>query len=193
MASDGRDGSSRRDSDAARAIDVVARALQSLQFVRPPRTDITTRGAEPSVAVYCKESFMFSKYLAPAAIVISMLAATASAEAGSYRVRARLSAGNDQVQAKSEYRERQRANLLEKRFKVEVEDAAPGDAFDIAINGVQYGTIFANDLGIAELNFRTIVDDNPGDPNENNPFPDNFPRIASGDSITVGSMSGTFR
>jgi hypothetical protein len=166
--------------------------LQCLFPVRPPRPDNTTLGA------IVREKFrlefpMFTKYLAPAAIVISMLAATADAQAGSYRVRARLSAGNDLVQAKSEYRERQRATLLEKRFKVEIEDAAPGDAFDIAINGVQYGTIFANDLGVAELNFRNIVDNNPSDPNENNPFPDNFPRIVAGDTITVGTLTGTFR
>ena len=125
---------------------------------------------------------------------VAMLAVTttqtdAAAKRDDFRLRARMS-GNTLVSGKADYRERTRDNTLEQRFSVEVEDAAPGETFEVRVNGALFGTITADDLGVAELQFRTaqFIDD-PGD---GTPIPTDFPRLAAGDMITVGPVSGAF-
>lgn len=110
---------------------------------------------------------------------------------GEYRVRARMRTGTA-FEGKSDYRERLRGTTLVQTFNVEVNGAQPGEMFEIHINGVLFGTMITNDLGSAELEFRTAtVDDNPQD--EEPPLPTDFPRINDGDVITVGTLSGTYR
>jgi hypothetical protein len=118
----------------------------------------------------------------------------ASADAGKIsgteiRTRAEF-AGMGLASGKADYRERSRNNLIEQRFSVEVEDAMPGDALTVSVNGITFGTIVVNDLGVAELQFRTaeFIDD-PGD---GDPIPTEFPRINPGDTISVGAMKGVF-
>jgi hypothetical protein len=123
---------------------------------------------------------------------ISTLVATADAGkiAGTdIRTRAEF-AGPGLASGKADYRERTRNNLIEQRFSVEVEDATAGDALTVSVNGITFGTIVVNDLGVAELQFRTaeFIDD-PGD---GDPIPTEFPRINAGDVIVVGKMTGTF-
>ena len=136
---------------------------------------------------------MFGKYatiLSSAAII----AVAAPAIAGAFqpiRVEARMSGGNDQAQAKAKYRDRMRGNLLEQRFSVEVEDHAPGSEVSVTLNGAFVGTIFVNDLGTGEIQLRTaaFIDD----PDDGNPIDTDFPRIMPGDTITVGSLKGSFQ
>jgi hypothetical protein len=110
---------------------------------------------------------------------------------GEYRVRARMRTGTA-FEGKSDYRERLRGTTLVQTFNVEVNGAQPGEMFEIHINGVLFGTMITNDLGSAELEFRTAtVDDNPQD--EEPPLPTDFPRINDGDVITVGALRGTYR
>lgn len=136
---------------------------------------------------------MFGKFLT-AASVVAIVASSATALAGGItpiRVEARLSAGNDQAQAKATYRDRARGNLLEQRFSVDVEDFAPGSELNVSVNGDFVGTIFVNDLGMGELQLRTaeFIDD-PGD---GTPIDTDFPRLMPGDTVTVGSLKGTFQ
>lgn len=106
------------------------------------------------------------------------------------RLIARMGA-NDQFQAKGVYRERFRNGGLVQRFNVEIEDGVPGQTYEITVNGMVFGTITANDLGTAELEFGTFTpDDNPGD--EHPPIPQDFPQLQAGDTITVGNLSGVF-
>lgn len=74
-----------------------------------------------------------------------------------------------------------------RRFKVEVEDFAPG-TYGIAINGVEIAQITVGPSGIAEVEFDSSVE--PG----HTPLPANFPGdVVSGDTVTVdGIVSGTF-
>ncbi|MGE3109671.1 MAG: hypothetical protein AB7G11_08305 [Phycisphaerales bacterium] len=98
---------------------------------------------------------------------------------------------NDQFQAKGVYRERLRNAGLFQRFNVSIEDGVPGETYEISVNGLVFGTITANDLGVAELEFGTFTpDDNPGD--EHPPVPEDFPQLRAGDTITVGNLSGVF-
>ncbi len=85
--------------------------------------------------------------------------------------------GNNQLTAKAVYRERQRSGGLQQRFKVEIERATPGTVYPIIINGRTFGTITANRLGRAEIEFHSFT----------------FARIQSGDTITVGPLTGTFQ
>lgn len=105
---------------------------------------------------------------------------------GRFEARANLS-GAGLASGKAVYKERLRGALLEQRFSVEVEDAAPGDVLEVAVNGVAFGMIVVNGLGIAELEWRNVTND-PGV----GPLPPGFPRIQGGETITVGALSGTF-
>lgn len=107
---------------------------------------------------------------------------------GRIRLQARMTSGNDLSQAKSVYQERVVGGSLNVRFKVEAEDFTPGADLPVAINGQLVGTAIVNDLGVAEIQFRSVVDA-PGD---GQPLPSGFPRIKAGDSISVGSLTGTF-
>jgi len=125
------------------------------------------------------------------AIVIAALWA-AQVNAGgnnNYRVRANLT-GVGLASGQAVYRERQRNNIIEQRFSIEVEDAVPGTIMTVAVNGTVMGMIVINDLGVGELEYRTpqFIDD-PGD---GDPIPDGFPQLLAGDSVTVGTLSGTF-
>lgn len=139
---------------------------------------------------------MFRKSLILSAIVVvSAMAAlltrpVTAANKGEVRLRADLN-GPTLASGSADYRERIRNNTLEQRFSVEVEDATPGDQLAVVVNGIMFGTIVVNDLGTAELQFRTetFIDD-PGD---GTPIPTDFPRLAAGDTITVGpNLSGVF-
>lgn len=139
---------------------------------------------------------MFRKAALALLALVTMITISApqSAQAGGdgeYRVRARMRTGTP-FEGKSDYRERMRNNTLIQTFNVEVNGAQAGQSFEIHINGVLFGTIIANDLGSAELEFRTAtVDDNPQD--EEPPLPTDFPRINVGDVITVGTLTGTYQ
>lgn len=94
----------------------------------------------------------------------------------------------DGPQFKSVYRERTRNGQLTVRWKVQIEDFPPGAEVPVALNGTFVGNMFANNLGRAEIQFRTIVDD-PGD---GEPLPEGFPRLVAGDTITVGDLSAQY-
>lgn len=137
---------------------------------------------------------MLRKTIVPA-IVLAVLALafahaqTALASGGWTKVKANLN-GAGPASGKAVYRERQHGRVLEQRFSVEVEDAVPGEMMTVAVNGVVFGIIVIDDLGIGELEYRTpaFIDD-PGD---GDPIPDGFPTLHAGDDITVGPLSGTF-
>ncbi|MEQ9616695.1 MAG: hypothetical protein RLN60_01530 [Phycisphaerales bacterium] len=130
-----------------------------------------------------------------AALALALVGAPTPAVAGGgggndVRVEARF-AGPGLTSGKAVYRERFRDNTLQQRFKVEVEDAAAGEEFAVSVNNLFIATIFADDLGRAEIQFRTaaFIDD-PGD---GQPIDTDFPMLAPGDTITVGKMSGVFQ
>ncbi len=140
----------------------------------------------------CRENVMFRK-LATVLSAAAVVAVTAPALAGGVdpiRVEARMSAGNDQAQAKARYRDRARGSTLEQRFDVEVEDFEPGAELLVTVNGMTVGTIFVNALGVGELQLRTaaFIDD-PGD---GDPIDTDFPRLQQGDSVSVGPLKGSF-
>ncbi|MEZ6243106.1 MAG: hypothetical protein R3B57_08695 [Phycisphaerales bacterium] len=140
---------------------------------------------------------MFKKCVTLSAAAATLaLAGVASVYAGGggnpdqIRVEARMELGPDQAQAKARYRDRFRNGLLEQRFDVEAEDFEPGAELAVTVNGLTVGTIFANDLGVAEMQLRTaeFIDD-PGD---GSPIDSDFPRLMPGDVVVVGPLKGVF-
>lgn len=121
--------------------------------------------------------------------VSAMMATPVQAGGGDYRVRANLG-GSTLASGKASYRDRIRAGTIEQRFQVNVEDGTPGSTVEIHVNGALFGSVVLNDLGGGEFSYRTVqfIDD-PGD---GSPIPTDFPRLAAGDVITVGVLSGTF-
>lgn len=73
----------------------------------------------------------------------------------------------------------------ETEFEVEVENASPGAVLPVSVDGVQVGEITVDADGEGELEYSSETD-------EGAPFPANFPVIAEGSVVTVGSiLSGT--
>ncbi len=141
---------------------------------------------------------MFNKMTkAASAVAVLGLAGMASVHAGGggnpdqVRVEARMELGNDQAQAKARYRDRFRDGLLEQRFDVEAEDFKPGAELVVSVNGTTVGSIFVNDLGVAEMQLRTAeFIDEPGD---GTPIAPDFPRLMPGDTVSVGPLDGVFK
>jgi len=134
---------------------------------------------------------------AASAGAILALAGMASVHAGrggvpdQIRVEARMELGTDLAQARARYRDRFRNGLLEQRFDVEAEDFKPGAELAVTVNGIAVGSMFVNDLGVAEMQLRTaeFIDD-PGD---GTPIDPDFPRLMVGDTVSVGPLKGVFQ
>ena len=90
------------------------------------------------------------------------------------------------------YCERFKHGNLNRRFQVEIEDAAPGQVFDVSVNGEVVGSVTAGDDGEAELQLRTNAN---GDDDEDDevilPMPDTFPSLHDGDVVVVGGVDVT--
>lgn len=132
---------------------------------------------------------LVSVLVASAALALVSSSAIAGGNNTELKLRADLS-GKTLASGKAKYRERMRNNTLEQRFDIEVEDAPAGEQWTVQVNGITFGTIVINDLGVGELQFRTatFIDD-PGD---GSPIPTDFPRLQPGDMVTVGAVSGAF-
>ena len=136
---------------------------------------------------------MFSKTM-----IVGLLAGTVlsgafatDALAADYRVRARIRTGTP-LEAKGDYRERLIGDVLSQRFTVEVNGAAANAEFEVKINDVTVAFVTTDNLGHAEIQFAdTVVDDNPDD--NDPPLPQEFPHISAGDTLTIGTMTATFR
>lgn len=101
-------------------------------------------------------------------------------------------AGSDNaggIKARARYATRTRATtLIDRRFDVQIENAVPGTAYPITINGAVVGTLTANTLGRAELEFRL----NPSaDDTDDQPFPAGFPSLVVGDTVSVAGLTIT--
>ncbi len=101
-------------------------------------------------------------------------------------------AGDGASSGKVEYRERFKNTFgLERRFKVEIEDAQPNTSYQVRINGVLVVTITTNGSGFEEFQYRTAAFiDSPGD---GIPMPATFPSLKAGDVVTVGIMQTTLQ
>ncbi len=128
---------------------------------------------------------MFKSLFVVLACLIAVCSFTTRAEASAgTRLQASMR-GPGQLKAVGRYEERPRGNVTEQRFKVELQGAKPGTQFEVRVNGVVMGTITANGFGRGELDQR-VNGDNPG-----TGVP-SLPHIVAGNSITVGTLSGTF-
>jgi len=109
----------------------------------------------------------------------------AKGDSNRLRLRAEL-AGVGDVSGQADFEQRRGR----RKFSVEIEGVGAGDTFDVIVRGVNVGTITANGLGVAELDF----DDTAGPLDLDLPFPSNFPRLNGGESVAVGgTLSGTLQ
>ena len=74
----------------------------------------------------------------------------------------------------------------ETEFEVELYGATPNATYAVAVDNVFAGNLTTNSQGYGELEFSTDPDD------DEVPFPDDFPIVQVGSSITVGEMVGEF-
>jgi hypothetical protein len=128
--------------------------------------------------------------LSLALMLIATLAFQSSAFAGSakYRVRARLF-GETPMKGQARYEQRIKDGQTFKRFKVQIEKALPLQTFDVLVNGSVVGAITTNSLGRGKFELRTAAFiDSPGD---GLPMPADFPKLDTGDSVSVGPLTGT--
>lgn len=95
--------------------------------------------------------------------------------------------GPNSINGSVKYQERFKNGGLERRFDVEVEDATPGQTFNVRVKGKLVGQVVIGALGIGELELRTaaFIDS----PDDGIPMPDSFPSLKAGDTVTIGSMT----
>lgn len=80
------------------------------------------------------------------------------------------------------------SNGLDRRFTVQIEDAAEGDEFEILLNGEPVGILVATGAAQSEFELRTARFINNDD---QEPMPRAFPAIQDGDVVTVGPFVTT--
>ncbi|MHC4127558.1 MAG: hypothetical protein ACYTE6_10400 [Planctomycetota bacterium] len=110
----------------------------------------------------------------------------AAARAQRYRLQGELE-GDPEVGGDVWYLERFKNGRLLRRFKVEVEDAEPGQVFDVFVNGMFVGEVVINDDDEGELELRTPAFIH--DPDDGLPMPGSFPSLLPGDIVEVGPLS----
>lgn len=105
-----------------------------------------------------------------------------------YEARARLTSESS-IKGKAVYRDRQRRRGLEQRLQVEIERARPFTSYVVIFKGRRLGVIRTNLLGRGKLKLRTaqFIHNNRWQP-----LPRNFPRLRTGDEISVGPAHGRF-
>lgn len=103
---------------------------------------------------------------------------------GDLRLVTQLRDTDTSVRARVRYRQR---GTSIKGFDIELKRAQPGETFAVVVDGVSFGTITANNFGIAKVEYRR----SPSGPNEF-AIPAGFPLLAAGDVVTVGDMTGAF-
>ncbi len=84
----------------------------------------------------------------------------------------------DELEATSFYKERLKRGRLDRRFMAKVEHATPGATFDVFVNDHAVGEITANALGEGRIYLKRSS------------MYDSFPRLVSGDTVTIGTMTG---
>lgn len=85
----------------------------------------------------------------------------------------------DSLEATSFYKERLKHGKLDRRFMAKVEHAEPGETFDVFVNDHEVGQMTADADGEARIYLKRYS------------MPEEFPRLVSGDTVTIGSLTGT--
>lgn len=130
----------------------------------------------------------FLTLIAFAMLGAMFLTAPATAASDLFRSKAKLF-GPTPMRGNAVYREKTKSNnQLLRRFKVQIKFAQPLQSYPVLLNGVQVGSVTANALGFGKFELRTpaFIDS----PNDGLPMPSNFPRVTSGDTVSVGPVSG---
>jgi len=111
-----------------------------------------------------------------------------AASAATHRTIIRLF-GPTTMKGKATYEERPRFGSTLRRFKVEVERGLPLQEFPVEVNGTLVGLITTNAGGFGKFELRTpqFI----SGPQDGQPMPPGFPRMTTGDTVTVGPLSGS--
>jgi hypothetical protein len=123
-------------------------------------------------------------------MIVATLAFQSPVFAGSakYRVRDRLF-GETPMKGHARYEERNKDGQTLKKFKVEIQMALPLHTFEVSVNGTMVGTVTTNGFGKGKFELRTaaFIDS----PEDGLPMPADFPKLDTGDTVTVGPLTGT--
>jgi hypothetical protein len=131
----------------------------------------------------------FPKLVTGDSIVVGPLAGTFFVKTKKrFELRGKLEGDND-LSGRVTYREQVKKHGLDRRFEVQVQNAAPGAAFEIFVNGEHAGTVTANDEGRGRFELRTASF--IASQSHAQPMPDSFPSLQAGDAVVVGAMTTT--
>ena len=92
------------------------------------------------------------------------------------------------VRRSAEFEQQTEKGVVKRKFKAEIEGAAPNTAFDVKVNDVLVGKLVTDAKGKAKL----ILSTQPKDARESL-MPAGFPAVAVGSSVTIGTASSTFQ
>ncbi len=98
--------------------------------------------------------------------------------------------GSPAITGKVTYRERPRDGVMERRFRVVIDNGTPGQFLVVAVGNYVAGVMQLDALGKGEFTMLTPVFIE--DPQDAAPMPINFPIVIDEDVATVGPLSGIF-
>jgi hypothetical protein len=127
-------------------------------------------------------------------LLAGLFSAPAVADGGNgdwHKLRTKLY-GDAVVHGKAEYRERLKFGEPERRFKLNIEDAEPGESFDVLLNGQHLATVTADAEGSVHYHLRSPGWPEGEEEDGHGTMPDDFPVIQPGDAIAVGHLGGMF-
>ena len=134
------------------------------------------------------KSLSLGSFCVALAITLAVQASAQAASAATQRTIIRLF-GPTVMKGKATYEERPRFGSTLRRFKVQVERGLPLQQFPVEVNGTLVGLITTNAGGFGKFELRTpqFI----SGPQDGQPMPPGFPRMTTGDTVTVGPLSGS--
>jgi hypothetical protein len=91
------------------------------------------------------------------------------------------------VSRSAEFEQETENGVTKRKFKAQIEHAAPNTSYAVIVNGVSVGSVITNSRGKGSL----VLTTQPKDSKET-PMPSNFPNVTIGTPVTIGGLSSSF-
>lgn len=87
----------------------------------------------------------------------------------------------------AEYEQETENGITKRKFKAQIEHAAPNTSYAVVVNGVSVGSVITNSRGKGSLSLTTQPKDA-----KDTPMPTNFPNVSIGTTISIGGLTSSF-
>lgn len=91
------------------------------------------------------------------------------------------------VSRSAEFEQETENGVTKRKFKAQIEHAAPNTSYTVVVNGVSIGSVITNSRGKGSL----VLTTQPRDSNDT-PMTSDFPNVLIGTTISIGGLSSSF-